>query len=314
MRRLIGLVAVLAAAGCGPGAGKNCDLGECTGGSWLAGAQGALLSTEDGRTFVMRDAGLRNDLLSLFCVTPQVGWAVGHQGSVLVTRDGGAQWTPQKSGVDVTLRGVAFADTVSGIAAGDGGAILWTGDGGFRWSRVASPVKSQLLAATMTGQNAWIAGEGGVILRSTDGGHLFKQVANVPAITLRAVRGARGVPSKVYAAGDSGVILVSDDAGATFREAARSSGALRGLSVSSDGLRAIATGDQGRIVRTTDGGKTWSPVASGTQKTLAAVGFVGQNGWAVGEQGTILHSIDQGASWTALISPTAADLTSAEDL
>jgi photosystem II stability/assembly factor-like uncharacterized protein len=311
MKRLLGWSLVLAVAGCG---GSSNSDGGGGGGGWLAGAQGALLSTVDGKLFVMRDAGLRGDLLSLFCVTPFVGWAVGHQGSVLVTRDGGLQWTPQKSGVDVALRGVAFADTVSGVAVGDAGTILWTGDGGYRWNRVSSPVKSKLLSVAMTGQNVWITGEGGVLLRSVDGGLSFKQVAGIPAITLRAVRGARGEPRKVFAAGDAGVLLVSDDAGATFREAMHAGATLRGLSVSSDGMRAIATGDQGRILRSTDGGKSWNPIASGTSVALAAVGFVDQNGWAVGEKGTILHSLDQGASWQPLVSPTTADLTSAEDL
>src|SRR5262249_31968496 len=84
-----------------------------------------------------------------------------------------------------------------------------------------------------------------------------------------------------------------------------------------------AVGLGGTILRTTDGGTTWTLQYSGTTSHLFAVAFVNPNtGWAVGDPspffsftGTILHTTDGGATWmhqysgsyTALFAVTFAD-------
>jgi photosystem II stability/assembly factor-like uncharacterized protein len=57
-------------------------------------------------------------------------------------------------------------------------------------------------------------------------------------------------------------------------------------------------GDDGKIVRTPDGGHVWYSTASPTHKDLFDVAFFGTNGWAVGDDNTILHSSDDGRTWT----------------
>ncbi len=55
----------------------------------------------------------------------------------------------------------------------------------------------------------------------------------------------------------------------------------------------------GTIVKTTDGGVTWTPQPAGEPETLRNVKFVdANNGWTVGTSGTILHTADGGAHWT----------------
>jgi photosystem II stability/assembly factor-like uncharacterized protein len=63
-------------------------------------------------------------------VSATVGHAVGDQGLVLVTRDGGLTWSREESGTTLALRAVFFLDEMSGWAAGYGGAILATATGG----------------------------------------------------------------------------------------------------------------------------------------------------------------------------------------
>ena len=56
-----------------------------------------------------------------------------------------------------------------------------------------------------------------------------------------------------------------------------------------DAQTAIAVGDSGRIIRTGDGGLTWTALLSGTTNPLYAITSAGSNrGIAVGEGGTIL--------------------------
>ncbi|MEO0091231.1 MAG: YCF48-related protein [candidate division WOR-3 bacterium] len=60
-------------------------------------------------------------------------WAVGRNGTIIHSRDGGNTWVSQVSGVDTTLFDVDFADTLRGIIAGNG-YVLYTHNGGNTWN------------------------------------------------------------------------------------------------------------------------------------------------------------------------------------
>jgi photosystem II stability/assembly factor-like uncharacterized protein len=65
-----------------------------------------------------------------------------------------------------------------------------------------------------------------------------------------------------------------------------------------DELNGIAVGNEGSIIRTTDGGNIWAVVKSGTTNQLNAVCYLDQNTCiAVGESGLILKSTDSGLLW-----------------
>jgi photosystem II stability/assembly factor-like uncharacterized protein len=55
---------------------------------------------------------------------------VGNWGSILATVDGGATWSPQSSGSEQSLTGVAFVDGMRGWAVGWNGTVLATTSGG----------------------------------------------------------------------------------------------------------------------------------------------------------------------------------------
>src|SRR5207237_2274632 len=64
-----------------------------------------------------------------------------------------------------------------------------------------------------------------------------------------------------------------------------------------DPSEGVAVGEQGLILRTTDGGTVWQSVASGVKDNLQSISFSGVNGICGGDSQTILHSTDSGASW-----------------
>ncbi len=73
----------------------------------------------------------------------------------------------------------------------------------------------------------------------------------------------------------------------------------------------IAAGDNGYIVRTTNGGANWDSVPSGTTHSLYKISFANDStGYAVGENGTILKTTDAGQSWTNISINTNLDLFS----
>ena len=58
-------------------------------------------------------------------------------------------------------------------------------------------------------------------------------------------------------------------------------------------------GEDGVLLRSTDGGATWSLRDSGSTRHLRAVARAANTGWAVGDGGTVLRSSDGGQTWTA---------------
>jgi photosystem II stability/assembly factor-like uncharacterized protein len=64
-----------------------------------------------------------------------------------------------------------------------------------------------------------------------------------------------------------------------------------------DATQGVAVGDQGLILRTTDGGGGWQGVTSGVKDALRSVSFSGANGISGGDSQDILYSTDAGASW-----------------
>src|SRR5262249_41256822 len=69
------------------------------------------------------------------------GWAVGDEGVIWHTIDGGQSWERQPTGVRASLRSVHFLNPYTGWAAGrtelphgsSVGVLLYTRDGGLKW-------------------------------------------------------------------------------------------------------------------------------------------------------------------------------------
>src|SRR5208282_5085195 len=90
------------------------------------------------------------------------------------------------------------------------------------------------------------------------------------------------------------------------------SGAFLSAALSADGKTALAVGEQGTILRSSDAGATWSPAATGTVEILLSVALSadGKTALAAGSGGTILRSSDGGTTWSAEASGTAEGLSS----
>lgn len=66
-------------------------------------------------------------------VSPQKGWIIGMEGTILYTEDGGNTWNIQESGTNQYLTSIFFINENTGWIVGTGGVILHTEDGGKNW-------------------------------------------------------------------------------------------------------------------------------------------------------------------------------------
>jgi photosystem II stability/assembly factor-like uncharacterized protein len=66
-----------------------------------------------------------------------------------------------------------------------------------------------------------------------------------------------------------------------------------------DANRGFMAGDDGLLLASEDGGRTWAQVSVPTKEHLTGISFVGNEGWVSGYGGVILHSSDGGKAWSA---------------
>jgi len=190
------------------------------------------------------------------------------------------------------------------------------------WSRVQT-IRHKGSDATVSavwydGRSLWVVGADGLIVQSVDDG------STVTAVDLGISEGLNDVVGRgryLWIVGDKGTILLSTDSGRSFvkslyrpsqtgQRGAPGGGAPVDLySVQfTDDRRGYVVGDQGLILATTDGGRSWDERTSGTDAQLFHLFFQSGYGWAVGTGGVIVHTIDGGRSWYPQRSGVTSDL------
>jgi photosystem II stability/assembly factor-like uncharacterized protein len=253
-------------------------------------------------------------------VDDREGWAVGDQGVIWHTIDGGQTWTRQSTGVRASLRSVCFPgsnpyegwvvgrDELPG--AGSSGVVLHTRDGGLHWKPAlmhALPGLNRVCFADA--QNGYLLGDGtdaypsGVFL-TRDGGRSWKPLPGPRS---------PGWLAADFSDGSTGALAGAWNRLATLRDGklyAKHMDTLGGRSLLDLHLRrgnGLAVGQGGLILRS-DGssGKSWSFVSLPSVPAddvrpdwdFHAVHGTGSHYWVVGRPGSmILHSDDLGKTW-----------------
>ncbi|MGH8806552.1 MAG: WD40/YVTN/BNR-like repeat-containing protein, partial [Noviherbaspirillum sp.] len=116
--------------------------------------------------------------------------AVGNDGVVIVSDDGGNSWRQvdaPKSGVANKLMRVRTAGASEAWAVGEMGAVLHTKDFGATWVRAAAEVDAAWNDVHAHAGKVWLVGEFGRIAYSADGGGNWKAVASPVKASLMAI-------------------------------------------------------------------------------------------------------------------------------
>jgi photosystem II stability/assembly factor-like uncharacterized protein len=264
-------------------------------------------------------------LHAVYFLDQERGWAVGGNGALLSTRDGGRNWVSMRRPTEDALRDLYFADEREGWLVCERSIYLLkekdeprtylmnTRDGGASWRRVdvsGMDRDARLVRALFTPEGrAWAFGEAGVLYATRDGGQSWVR-QRVPTHHLLLggafLNGAEG-----WLVGAGATLLRTSDGGETWRASTiRGLGEVRFTAVSFvDRWRGWAVGGGGRVFATTDGGQTWRAQASNTIADLYDVRFLNaMEGWAVGAEGTVIHTTDGGRRWAREASGTTHPL------
>lgn len=253
-------------------------------------------------------------------VDEREGWAVGDEGVVWHTVDGGQSWERQATGLRASLRSVHFLNPYTGWVAGRDelphgqgsvGILLFTRDGGLKWQRVGTNFFPGLEHVHFVDNKiGFVVGDGTGqfstgIFRTTDSGR-----------TWQAVPGPR---APGWLAGDfqdaqTGALVGPWSRLAVLRNGSLSAAdvdvlggrAVRAVQVV--GKRAVAVGQGGLVYLSRDSagahlGYADLPLSTEVRACLDfhAVHCVGDHTWVVGRPGSaVLYSPDQGRSWQVL--------------
>ena len=163
----------------------------------------------------LRPAVTSANLNAITLVSPQAGWAVGYNGTILHTTDGGTSWQPQTSGTTTALNSVAFVSPQAGWAVGYYGTILHTADGGTSWQPQTSGTQQILYSVAFVSPQAGWAVSWGTILHTSDGGTSWQPQTSGTQQTLYSVAFASS--QEGWAVGYDGTILHTEDEGLTWK-------------------------------------------------------------------------------------------------
>lgn len=139
---------------------------------WAAGTGGNVVkSTDDGLTFSKVDIGSNADFYGIKFSNASAGIAAGSGGRVRWTADGGATWATGTTGVGTDLASVTMVNSQTGWISGGGGVIIRTDDGGKTWTKQTSGFDGDINGIYFVDANTgWAVGAKGIILATTDGG------------------------------------------------------------------------------------------------------------------------------------------------
>jgi photosystem II stability/assembly factor-like uncharacterized protein len=170
------------------------------------------------------------------------------------------------------------------VAVGERGHVVWSDDGGASWTQASVPVSTDLTAVHMiTPARGWAVGHGGVVLATADGGRTWaKQLDGRRLRALLAAAYRERAPELPPALREQLEILGADDADRSF------------LDVHFEDERTgFAVGAFNLVVRTDDGGASWTPWLDRSENPrglhLYAIRRAAGALWVVGEQGIVLR-------------------------
>lgn len=229
------------------------------------GEFGHVIHSDDGGKTWIQAAKVPTQvtLTSVFFLNDKIGYAGGHDSTVLKTEDGGDNWTlsyhDEKS--QAPIMSVYFENENHGFAMGAFSFVIETEDGGKTWNQrqliEGNQEDSHLNKIFGTKQGTiLVAAEFGTVFRSTDHGKTFTPVKT-------------GYEGSFW-----GGMTLSDGADLIY-------------------------GMRGNVYRSTDDGVTWAKINSGTDKSVSG-GVELSNGTVVlvGLQGYVGYSTDKGLNFT----------------
>jgi photosystem II stability/assembly factor-like uncharacterized protein len=250
------------------------------------GERGHILLSTDAITWRQANVPVRTTLTAVYFVDQSHGWAVGHDATILFSRDGGEHWEVQQylPEKEKPLLDVIFKDSQQGIAIGAYGQLYRTIDGGKNWTfefhgEFLFPEDLEYLEE----------------LKQEDEEAYFDEQSSILAHFNSIFKDGR----TLYMVGEVGLIAKSNDFAKKWLPIDEIyQGSFNDISLTQQG-NLLVVGLRGNVFRRLKNGTPWQHINTGTQALLNSI-VLGDNGsiYVLGNNGVILKSDDDGVNFS----------------
>ena len=261
-----------------------------------------------------------SDLYSVDYINELIAIAVGSDGAIVRTIDGGESWTLQNSGTTERLNEVCFVDLINGFAVGNEGTILKTTDGGINWIVLTDTISNDLKGVSFTDALiGTIVGSEGIILRTSNGGENWEPQTSGTTNNLNSV--CFTDDSIGTTVGSAGIILRTIDGGTTWtQQTSPTTYDLLDVCFTDSftgyvGGHGLYPGEE--FLKTTDGGQNWQILGISVYEengVVICLSFINSDcGYALVDLWTanvVCKTTDGGYTWTDIFGVQWWDLLS----
>jgi len=245
---------------------------------------------------------------TLRCVShwASVVWAVGDSGTIFKSTDDGATWASQTSGhPTINLQAVLALSATHVVVCGDSCYVLESTNGGSSWSHIyqscTGVIHSIVHDSTAAGDSLWFVGANSELLLASTSNLVAEGNAGYNATSDFFSVARAG--ANIIAVGSNGAIGYPAYPNFHYFSDANLAPSDTFFAIYASSQILLAIGTNGKIVRSTNGGTSWSQIVSGVTANLyhldTITGSAG-NLIAVGARGIVIRSTDFGQSWTRL--------------
>lgn len=281
------------------------DMTEASARAVAVGERGEILISESRTEWrQVADVPTRSTLTAVSAVGNDV-WAVGHDGTILVSHDSGLTWSQQRRDVldtspdavfdprqGVPLLDVLMLDAKHGFACGAYSQLLRTDDGGANWHFVSTKAGDVDVdadddldtyedddTAGIGDEDSWTFSDDDLAMDDIAEPH-FNAIA-------RTGSGA------LIIAGERGTVFRSRDNGASWERLQLPYGGSMFGAIGYEGDHVLVFGMRGNAYESHDLGETWEQVDTNTDLSLMGGAGFGNGGFAlVGANGIVLTRTD----------------------
>ena len=248
------------------------------------------------------------------------GYAVGTAGTALRSDDGGKAWVGLATGTagDLTRLQIIDPDTV--VVLGGGCVLRRTDDGGktfrkiFIVAEVNCPDRVQAVNFIDKTTGYLLLADGSV-LKTTDSGESFAKQTAIPGTAASATPGGATAKDIMFSGPDSGIAFASTGSGSVAYFTTDAGISWKPLTIPAGSVEKLYRFDAntiygigaGTLLRSTDGGKTFTKQAFGGGQTLTSIGCADANLCLITTaQGALNRTTDGGATATPITASSVA--------
>ena len=267
-----------------------------------------VVSSDGGKNWKQAPVPVSSDLTAVFFADIEHGWAVGHDGVVLHSANGGESWQVQLDGRKANdLLVAAMEAKAKAMPASADAKALSAEARRYKEQGADKPFLDVWFADAM---NGYVVGAYNLIFRTSDGGKTwepwFDRVDNPKFFNLYAIRPAG---DDIYIAGEGGLVLKLDAAAQRFKAlAVPYNGSFFGIAAAAKAI--VAFGLRGSVYRSDDAGVTWTQADAGLVATIVGATRLADGTLLLADAGGRLAStVDGGRSFRKLVLKQAMPVT-----